>query len=215
MSIVETGPVTSGVDPHLDVHVAAALDANGGVLGVQTFPTTTARFDELHVCARSARCSGWGHRRLCRRAGPSTAGNGGGVGRGGSPEPSCLSAARQVRHRRRRREAARAALSGRAGRGEDRWHGGSGIAFSPAWGPVRQCTTRTHATSSRSLGGILWRRFGRRSHRPRHSDDHRATQPVELANPSAPRRAVRQLPTGHPAHTRICQPSSLQPAWRG
>ena len=40
MTIVETCPITGGVDTHLDVHVAAALDANGGVLGVESFPTT-------------------------------------------------------------------------------------------------------------------------------------------------------------------------------
>ena len=40
MTIVETRPITGGVDTHLDVHVAAALDANGGVLGVESFPTT-------------------------------------------------------------------------------------------------------------------------------------------------------------------------------
>ena len=35
MTIVEThAPGTGGVDTHLDVHVAAAVDANGGVLGV-------------------------------------------------------------------------------------------------------------------------------------------------------------------------------------
>jgi hypothetical protein len=34
MTIVETCPITGGVDTHLDVDVAAALDANGGVLGV-------------------------------------------------------------------------------------------------------------------------------------------------------------------------------------
>ena len=41
MTIVEmTRPVTGGVDTHADVHVAAAVDANGGVLGVEAFPTT-------------------------------------------------------------------------------------------------------------------------------------------------------------------------------
>ena len=45
MTIVEsTRPVTGGVDTHLDLHVAAALDGNGGVLGVESFPTTTAGF---------------------------------------------------------------------------------------------------------------------------------------------------------------------------
>lgn len=49
MTIVESArPVTGGVDTHLDVHVAAAVDANGGVLGVESFATTTAGFVELH-----------------------------------------------------------------------------------------------------------------------------------------------------------------------
>ncbi len=48
MAIVEmTRPITGGVDTHLDLHVAAALDANGGVLGVESFPTTAAGFEEL------------------------------------------------------------------------------------------------------------------------------------------------------------------------
>lgn len=49
MTIVETTrPVTGGVDTHLDVHVAAAVDANGGVLGVESFATTATGFAELH-----------------------------------------------------------------------------------------------------------------------------------------------------------------------
>jgi transposase len=49
MTIVEkTRPITGGVDTHLDVHVAAALDANGGVLGVESFPTTRVGYHELH-----------------------------------------------------------------------------------------------------------------------------------------------------------------------
>jgi transposase len=49
MTIVEsTRPVTGGVDTHADVHVAAAVDANGGVLGVQSFATTPAGFAQLH-----------------------------------------------------------------------------------------------------------------------------------------------------------------------
>jgi len=48
MAIVETTrPITGGVDTHLDVHVAAALDANGGVLGVESFPTTAPGLIEL------------------------------------------------------------------------------------------------------------------------------------------------------------------------
>jgi transposase len=48
MTIVETTRlITGGVDTHLDVHVAAAVDANGGVLGVESFPTTPAGYHEL------------------------------------------------------------------------------------------------------------------------------------------------------------------------
>ena len=50
MTIVEsTRPITGGVDTHLDVHVAAAVDANGGVLGVESFATTPAGYVELYA----------------------------------------------------------------------------------------------------------------------------------------------------------------------
>ena len=39
--------VTGGVDTHLDVHVAAVVDANGGVLAVESFPTTPTGHVEL------------------------------------------------------------------------------------------------------------------------------------------------------------------------
>ena len=32
--------IAGGVDTHLDVHVAAALNAVGGLLGVESFPPT-------------------------------------------------------------------------------------------------------------------------------------------------------------------------------
>jgi len=49
MTIVEsTGLITGGVDTHLDVHVAAVVDANGGVLGVESFVTTPDGYRELH-----------------------------------------------------------------------------------------------------------------------------------------------------------------------
>jgi transposase len=48
MSIVETRLVVGGVDTHADVHVAAALDGVGGLLGVESFPTTPAGHGELH-----------------------------------------------------------------------------------------------------------------------------------------------------------------------
>ncbi len=47
MTIVETRAVTGGVDTHLDVHVAAALDGIGGLLGVESFPTTASGYSEL------------------------------------------------------------------------------------------------------------------------------------------------------------------------
>jgi len=49
MTIVDSSrPITGGVDTHLDNHVAAALDANGGVLDVESFPNSTAGFVALH-----------------------------------------------------------------------------------------------------------------------------------------------------------------------
>ena len=48
MTIVEVArPVTGGVDTHLDVHVAAALDAIGGLLGVESFPATPSGYRSL------------------------------------------------------------------------------------------------------------------------------------------------------------------------
>jgi transposase len=46
-TMVESCAVTGGVDTHLDVHVAAALDAIGGLLGVESFPTTRAGYVSL------------------------------------------------------------------------------------------------------------------------------------------------------------------------
>jgi transposase len=48
MTIVEgTRAVTGGVDTHRDVHVAAALDPVGGLLGVESFPSTAAGYGDL------------------------------------------------------------------------------------------------------------------------------------------------------------------------
>jgi transposase len=44
LTIVESRAVTGGVDTHADVHVAAALDAIGGLLGVAEFPATAAGY---------------------------------------------------------------------------------------------------------------------------------------------------------------------------
>ena len=40
--MVDDRAITGGVDTHMDVHVAAALDPIGGLLGVKSFPTTPA-----------------------------------------------------------------------------------------------------------------------------------------------------------------------------
>ena len=49
MTIVDTDwrAVTGGVDTHLDVHVAAALDEIGGLLGVESFEASGAGYDKL------------------------------------------------------------------------------------------------------------------------------------------------------------------------
>jgi hypothetical protein len=39
--------ITAGVDTHLDVHVAAVLDQRGGLLGVESFPTTAAGYRRM------------------------------------------------------------------------------------------------------------------------------------------------------------------------
>jgi transposase len=47
LTIVETRPVTGGVDTHADAHVAAALDGIGGLLGTESFPTTPSGYAQL------------------------------------------------------------------------------------------------------------------------------------------------------------------------
>ena len=47
MTIVETRAITGGVDTHADVHVAAALDPIGGLLGVREFPATATGYGRL------------------------------------------------------------------------------------------------------------------------------------------------------------------------
>ena len=141
MTIVETRPITGGVDTHLDVHVAAALDGNGGVLGVESFATTLAGFGELHA---------W----LCRfgsldRVGvEGTGAYGAGLARflpcrgdgdrGRSPQPSGPPPPRQVRQHRRRGSGPRRVERPGDGGGEDcRWRRGSdpGAARGPPFRP--------------------------------------------------------------------------------
>ena len=43
LTIVKTRAIAGGVDTHADMHVAAALDPIGGLLGVEEFPATPGR----------------------------------------------------------------------------------------------------------------------------------------------------------------------------
>jgi len=117
MTIVETRAITGGVDTHLDVHVAAALDANGGVLGIESFPTTTVGYQQLF-----AWLSGFGE--LIRVGVEGTGAYGAGLSRFlHAAGIEVIEVDRPNRQARRRQgksdpldavEAARAALSGRA-----------------------------------------------------------------------------------------------------
>jgi len=118
MTIVESARlVRGGVDTHLDVHVAAAVDGNGGVLGVESLVTTTVGFAEL--CDWFA---GFGP--LARVGVEGTGAYGAGVARHlRSRGVEVIEVDRPNRQLRRRAgksdtidaiEAARAALSGRA-----------------------------------------------------------------------------------------------------
>ena len=117
MTIVETRQITGGVDTHLDTHVAAAVDGNGGVLGVESFPTTTAGFAELHAWLTS-------HGTLCRVGVEGTGAYGAGLARFlRTLGVAVIEVGRPNRQARRQHgksdsvdavEAARAALSGRA-----------------------------------------------------------------------------------------------------
>jgi transposase len=118
MAIVEiTRPITGGVDTHLDVHVAAALDGTGGVLGVESFAT-----DRAGCAALLAWLSGFGE--LSRVGVEGTGAYGAGLARHlWAAGVEVIEVDRPNRQARRRSgksdtldavEAARAALSGRA-----------------------------------------------------------------------------------------------------
>ncbi len=58
--------VVGGVDTHADVHVAAAVDRNGGVLGIESFPADAGGYESLVGWlvgfGRVLRVRGGGHR---------------------------------------------------------------------------------------------------------------------------------------------------------
>jgi transposase len=51
--VEDTRVITGGVDTHADMHVAAALDSVGGLLGVREFPATAAGYASLLSWLRS------------------------------------------------------------------------------------------------------------------------------------------------------------------
>ena len=67
--------VVGGVDTHRDVNVAAVVDMNGGLLGVESFPTTVGRASlsvVVDVGVRDDRTGrDRGHRRVWGRPRPS------------------------------------------------------------------------------------------------------------------------------------------------
>jgi transposase len=118
MTIVKSArPVTGGIDTHADVHVAAVVDGNGGVLGTESFATTPQGLRDL-----SAWLAGFGP--VGRVGVEGTGAYGAGVARvlraSGVVVVEVDRPNRQARRRRGKSdtldaiEAARAALSGRA-----------------------------------------------------------------------------------------------------
>jgi transposase len=121
VTIVETRlqacAITGGVDTHADVHVAAALDSIGGLLGVAEFPATSAGYAQL---------LGWlgGFGTVCLAGVEGTGSYGAGLARYlAAAGVRVVEAGRSDRQDRRRAgksdpldavSAARAALSGRA-----------------------------------------------------------------------------------------------------
>jgi hypothetical protein len=99
------GSVTGGVNTHLDVHVAAAVDHPGGVLGTETFPTTSSGYRRLlrwlGLFRAGARSGSGGHRELRIRTRWSPRRRGVERGRGVTSEPAGPPPAWQDRRCRR------------------------------------------------------------------------------------------------------------------
>ncbi len=100
--------ITGGVDTHLDVHVAAALDERGALLGVESFATNGRRLSRTARAGSRASATVElvgveGHRQLWRRAHPPPAWRRGPRRRSRPAESSASAAPRKVRSRRRRR----------------------------------------------------------------------------------------------------------------
>jgi hypothetical protein len=164
VTIVETGvharAITGGVDTHADVHVAAALDPVGGLVGVAEFPATPAGY---------ARLLGWlgGFGTVCLVGIEGTGSYGAGLARhitaAGVRVVEVDRADRQDRRRQGKSDpldavsAARAAQSGRARgapKGRDCGRHGAGGRGSASWPP-------SSASEAWPIPGIRWPRCTR------------------------------------------------------
>ena len=185
MSMVSS--VVGGVDTHADVHVAAALDLNGAVLGIESFPTDTAGYRLLadgliafgsvvKVGVEGTGSYGVGLARFLHANGVEV-----------------VEVDRPNRQKRRRGKsdpidaeaAARAALSGEA-------------SVTPKWrdGTVEQITSRAHQNRSR-VGGGCRRRFGHESENPTEA-------PLDRRLPRRGERALtRGIDRSEPASGRV------------
>ena len=150
VTIVETRAeiraITGGVDTHADVHVAAALDPIGGLLGVEEFPATPAGY---------ARLLGWlgGFGTVCLVGIEGTGSYGAGLARHvAAAGVRVVEVDRSDRQDRRRQgksdpldavSAARAAQSGRA-RGAPKGRDGAVEAIRALMVARRSATRRTH-----------------------------------------------------------------------
>src|SRR5918995_4028377 len=205
MSIVEvTRPIVGGVDTHLDVHVAAAVDPVGGLLGVESFPTTPAGYHDL-----SSWLSSFGP---VERVGVEGTGTyGAGLARHLSASGIVVVEVDRPNRQARRRngksdeldaiEAARAALSGRA----------SGAAKS-ATGNVE--ALRTLLVAKRSARSIRIKTIGQLRHLVITAPDDLRDRLGGLTTKALIRQAQRYVPgqAAIPWGTRSRPPSSPSPA---
>ena len=175
--------VTGGVDTHQDLHVAAALDQVGRLLGTHTFPTTAAGYRQLLTWLR-------GHGRVERVGVEGTGSYGAALARHLSDAGvQVLEVARPNRQVRRRHgktdvvdavAAARAVQSGEA-TGTPKTHDG----------PVE--ALRTLQAVQRS--GNKARTQGAQPDPPAaHHRTAAAARPAAAAHPHRPARDLRRLP---------------------
>ena len=150
MTIVEAAWwITGGVDTHRDVHVAAALDPLGGLLGTESFSTEPAGYKALLAWLRGLRQRHQdrrrGHRFLWGRTGPPPAPGGRRGHRGRPTEPPKTPQQWQVRPSRRRRSSpGRPRWSGERQAQVER-RGGRGHSGFSSWPSGRPASARVKA----------------------------------------------------------------------